>query len=502
MELRHVDVEALGALLNERAGLKLAADGEFGLTMALRGRMQALDLQHSAQYLSLVRGPEQDAELHRLLPLVTVGKTDFFRDNRQFHALETKLVPEALERARHERRMLRIWSAACATGEEPYSLAMVAVEAGALVNEVELRASDINGEAIFEAERGIYALRKLRPVTSERLRNFFIMEGSDAARVTSEIRKMVRFDVTNLAESNLNVPDGGYDLIFCRNVLIYFDSSTMVRTLERLYDSLRPGGLLALGYSESLYRIFNRFELTEVEGAFFYRRPTGAPRPAPVNRPLTPPLIPKLELKRPVRPTAEFPAMGPQPRPQVPAPAPVPVEPPPQVAPAAPHRLTRSVELIERGQFLEALDLLRALVAAEPEGLVGWIALGNLLAVLRRFGEAFAAYERALQVEPLSAEARLFWGVGLVEANRFKEAQQELSRAIFLDADLALAHYYLGRAAESAGDTVSARRSYKNCLGICQSGQAGRPFLAHYPDLPKDPDVLGRAAQYALSAVR
>ncbi|MBS2030373.1 MAG: hypothetical protein JST54_20895 [Deltaproteobacteria bacterium] len=504
MELRRTDVEALGKLLLERAGLKLAADGEFGLTMALRGRMQTLGMHGSAQYLNYVHGPEQDAELHRLLPLVTVGKTDFFRDARQFDALKRKLLPDALERARRERRQLHLWSAACATGEEPYSLAMVAVECGALVSEVNLRASDINGEAIFEAERGVFGQRKLKPVSSERVAQFFLAEGGDAARVSPEIRKMVKFGVANLAEGGYEVPEGGYDIIFCRNVLIYFDATTMVRTLERIYDALRPGGHLALGYSESLYRIFGRFELAEIEGAFFYRKPMGMRASVP-ERPKTPPMVPRLEIRS--RVTAKFPVLQleppsrPKPVPEARPPTPPPAT-PTVVSPNLPHRLARSVDLIERGQFLEALDLLRALVQAEPESLIGWISLGNLLSVLRRFPEAFAAYERALAVEPLSAEARLFWGIAQVEASHPREASEELGKALFLDADMALAHYYSGRAAEALGDAVAARRAYRNCLTLCQSGRPERPFLAHYPDLPKDPDVLGRAAQYALGAMR
>ena len=504
MDLRHSDIELLGQILNERAGLRLASEGEFGLTLAMRSRMQTLGIAHSAQYLSLIRGDGQDLELHRLLPLVTVGKTDFFRDARQFHAVERALFPKMLDRARHDHRPLSLWSAACATGEEPYSLAMVAVECGALVSEVQLQASDINAEAIFEAERGVYSLRKLRPVSSERLSKFFVGEGTSAARVTSEIRRMVQFEVINLAEGGFNAPERGFDLIFCRNVLIYFDPTTMVRTLERLFGALAPGGYLALGYSESLYRIFNGFELVEVEGSFFYRKPEprAAPTPPPM-RPVTPVLVPRWVPRPRVRVTEELPAIAPAPV-AAPPPPPAPPSPAPTLPPtppAIPHRLARSVELIERGQFLEALDLMRVLVQAEPEGLTGWITLGNLLSVLRRFPEAFAAYERALQVEPLSAEARFFTGVAHVEAGRSSEAVQELSRSLFLDGEQALAYYYLGRAWETLADGVGARRAYKNCLAICQAQRPTRPYLAHYPDLPKDPDVLGRAAQYALGAL-
>jgi chemotaxis protein methyltransferase CheR len=543
LDLHRADIEALGQVLTERAGLKIHADGEFGLSLALKSRMQALGMSNSANYLMLVRSAEGDAELHRLLPLVTVGKTEFFRDERQFAAITHRLLPERLERARREHRTLRLWSAGCATGEEAYSLAMAAVETGALAAELDLLASDINSEAVHEADRGVFPLRKLKPIHPDRLRRFFVPEGHDAMKVSGELRKLVRFQGLNLAEGPFVAPEGGFDLILCRNVMIYFDASTMVKVLENFYSVLAPGGYLALGYSESLYRIYNRFELIEIHGSFVYRKAEGIKKSyTPISARVTPLMLPVVRpgSSSPFSPTPN-PNSNPSQtnptrtsgltqnpfstqnrtgplRPPTPAQNKTPVSPSSPsdleetlklgpspidlVPPEAPHRFARSVELMERGQFLEALDLLRALITSEKESLVGWVTLGNLLTVLRRFPEAYLAYDSALSVEPLSAEARLFHGIALCEGNHPSEGLRELGRALFLDADLALAHYYLGRAAEALGDSVTARRSYRNCLGICQSGRPAKPFLAHYPDLPKDPEVLGRAAQYALGALR
>ena len=440
-------------------------------------------------------------------------KTDFFRDEKQFAAMSRVIIPERLHMARSAGRRLNLWSAACATGEEPYSLGMVCAEVGAQLPEVHLVASDVNTEAIFEAARGVYSFRKLKPVSPQRVHRFFVAEGIDAARVSQSLREMVRFEARNLADPGLPAAPGPFDLILCRNVLIYFDPATLVRVLERLFNALAPGGYLALGYSESLFRIFDWFELVELEGSFFYRRPQ-EPRSSASKRPSTPLMLARIPAPTPVRPrvptgimpvvtpsaSGTYPAVKPS-APAAPAPRPKPAEAAILMPPEAPHRLSRAVELIENGKFFEALDLLRALTMGEPEGVVGWITMGNLLTLMRRFPEAYQAYEQALSVEPLSAEARLFMGVALTEGGRWEDANRELSRALFLDSSLALGHYYMGLSAEAGGLKDLARRSFRNCLTLCQGGSTARPFLAHYPDLPRDPEVLGRAAQYALGAL-
>lgn len=514
MFVRGTDIAALGRILNHRAGLKLQAEGEFGLTVALRGRMRALGLSDSSSYLERVQGAAGDGELHLLLPLVTVGKTDFFRDERQFVAMREKLVPRRLAVARREGRPLRIWSAGCASGEEPYSLAMTALEAGALPAEIELLATDVNHEVIEAAEAGIYPLRRVRPISEERRRRFFDLQG-EALRVRNELRSLVRFEVRNLADPSLPFPDGTVDFVFCRNVLIYFDPASIQRVLDGFHRLIAPTGFLALGYSESLYRVFSRFQLTEVEGAFLYERPAdGAPVVAPTrSRPITQPMVeipaptanpaavtaylPRIEVNAPGTPQGRRRSATPplpdslslpfsRPRAQT------------ELPPQSPHRLSRAIELVEQGEFHDAVDLLRTLVAAEPQNLCGWLTLGNVMTVMRRFEEAFLAYESALGVEPLSAEARLCLGIARFEARNAAGANEEFGRVLFLDPGSALAHFWNGRALEVLLDPPAARRAYRNCLIACGTAERLPAMLGHYPDLPTNPDLLARAAQDAL----
>ncbi|RKG85661.1 methyltransferase [Corallococcus sp. CA049B] len=279
-------LQQLSALLLERAGLKITLDGYHSLRLALSTRMPVLGLSDPERYLQKLTSASGEEELRALLPLVTVGHTEFFRDAKQFRALEQSVLPELLARARREMRKVSIWSAGCATGEEPYSLALVMAELGALAVEVDLWATDLNLAAVEAARQGRFTTRRAMAIGPERLKRFFrpVEDGYEASPI---LREYIRFDGQNLAAPVFDkVAPASLDLILCRNVIIYFDLPTIRGLMDRFLAALRPGGLLFLGYSESLFKVYDRFEMIEVDGAFVYRRPLGErPRPPP---PLTP----------------------------------------------------------------------------------------------------------------------------------------------------------------------------------------------------------------------
>jgi chemotaxis protein methyltransferase CheR len=275
-------LQQLAALLLERAGLKITPDGYHSLRLALSTRMPVVGLVDSEEYVRRLRAPSSEDELRALLPLVTVGHTEFFRDPKQFRALESRILPEALWRARRENRRVSIWSAGCATGEEPYSLAMVLAEQGALPIEVDLWATDLNLAAVEAAKQGRFSSRRVGGMPNERRVRFFrpVDEGYE---IVSSLKDYVRFDGQNLAVPVFEkVKPESLDLILCRNVIIYFDLPTIRALMDRFLAALRPGALLLLGYSESLFKVYDRFEMVEVEGSFVYRRPE---KPLPVRAP-------------------------------------------------------------------------------------------------------------------------------------------------------------------------------------------------------------------------
>ncbi|MFT3914267.1 MAG: CheR family methyltransferase [Anaeromyxobacteraceae bacterium] len=507
----------LAALLKERVGLNVRADGHAALRLAVVARLDELpDVRDGAAYHDVLRGAGGDDELRRLLPLVTVGKTSFFRDERQFGALEA-LLPKLLARPRGGGRRVAIWSAGCATGEEPYSIAMACAEAGAEPEHVELVATDVNPEAVAHALRGEYEARRLREVP-ERIRETYFEVSGERPHVRPLLRRYVTaIRAHNLVSASFPRPSdgGGWDVIFCRNVIIYFDTATTQQVLTLFHGNLSPGGYLFLGYSESLFRLFEGFELTEVAGAFLYRRPEVRMTPLPVRRPVRPQVpIPEspprvahvdtaADLPGGARPSTSPLRGHARDERTLPTPGSAPT-PAPRSPPFAPQEfLDGAIALFADGRFGAARELLERWIEKGGEDLAVRLTLANLYGILRQPGEARACYEKALALEPLSAEAHLFYGIHLVSTADHEAAARELARALFLDPDLALAHYYLGRCREAQRDPDRARLAYRNALEAYRRRPDGKRqvFLGYYPDIPEDGGAFARAAEYALAAL-
>ena len=498
-------LEDLAALLLERAGLKISPDGFYGLRLALRARMPALGISDSGDYVHRLRQAAGEHELRSLLPLVTVGKTDFFRDGRQFHALEARIMPDALLEARHARRRVQIWSAGCATGEEPYSLAIVAAELGARPKEIEIWATDLNAAAVESAKVGRYPGRRVAGLTEARLARYFTPFG-DGYEVSPTLRELVRFEGQNLAAPVFaKVLPGSIDVILCRNVIIYFDLPTIRGLMDRFFVALRPGGLLLLGYSESLFKVYDKFQMVEIEGSFIYRRPKPGERATDI-----PGLLGSALKKAEPPPKAHGHSKAAKPHKRGHGEKPAPV----RRAPAASARAARAEPAVhqspaerleaamarsERGEFDEALAEVKQLIEAEDTDLDAWLTLGNLNSLMGHAAEARDAFTAALAIEPLCVEARIFGGVAALQIRDLSGARAELQKALFLEPTLSLGHYLLAQVFEQSGAAEEARRAYRNALAQLRFPQ--RELAGHYPDMPDSPETIARAARYALAAL-
>jgi chemotaxis protein methyltransferase CheR len=519
-ETLHIErpaLEALAALLLERTGLKITPDGYHGLRLALQARMSALGLSDATDYVRRLEQLAGESELRALVPLVTVGKTEFFRDSRQFEAFEKQVFPSVFEAGLAEGRQVKLWSAGCATGEEPYSLAMVAVEKGATEETVDIWATDLNPVATETASRGVYPARRLVGVSEERIRRFFF-ETHGSYEVLPLVRRLVRFEAHNLAAPLWpQVRAGSLDVIFCRNVIIYFDQPTIVGVLERFYEALRPGGWLFLGYSESLFKVSTRFEMVEVGGTFAYQRPLrkGAVRPGRVssrtfglpNAHRSPTDV-QTVLRNLRREQERTKAATPPPQPSTPPPpadrrtasAPRPTDSGVLDRQKTPvERLAAVVAAIETGDFPRALRMVRRLTDDEPDDLAARLTLGNVHALMGNIDEAREAYQAALAREPLCVEARLYLALAAMQARQLEEARTELTRALFLAPTLAIGHYLLGQVHERRHDDEAARRAYRNA--IAQRRAPHHALIGHFPDLPRSNEAIAQAAQYRLAAL-
>ncbi len=239
-------------------------------------RMRALDISSYREYLRLLERSED--ERRKLMKVLTVNVTEFFRNPETYDVLQRDVFPELIRmKENNGSRVLRLWSAGCASGEEPYSLAILAKEVLGKREDFRVRimATDIDNESLNKAKRGVYSRRELAGVRRDYIKKYFERMG-ESYRVIEELREMVTFERRDL------ISDRKYraiDMILCRNVIIYFSKELKERLFLDFYESLNPGGFLVLGKTENLsgearkkFKIYNNVER-------IYRKEAGPPSP-------------------------------------------------------------------------------------------------------------------------------------------------------------------------------------------------------------------------------
>jgi chemotaxis protein methyltransferase CheR len=239
-----------------------------------RRRMQELGVKSVRDYLDcLTIKPMRQAELVALLNEITIGETCFFRNQPQLDALKSVVLPKIVEaKAKLPIKNLRLWSAGCSTGEEPYTLAMMLLEEsmGMLAGwKLEIFATDLNERSVSHAKQGVYGEYSTRNVNAAFRRKYFLPEAGKLA-VTSQLKAAVNIQRLNLLDDARMAFMKGMDVIFCCNVLIYFDLQSKRRVIQHFYNNLLPHGYLFLGHSESLFGVTDDFQLVHFPSATGY----------------------------------------------------------------------------------------------------------------------------------------------------------------------------------------------------------------------------------------
>ena len=260
------------------------ADNKFYLLAnRCQRRMSALKSGSFADYLEqLTSSPTRDAEMRALLNEITIGETCFFRNQPQLDAITKVILPKlAAMKSKQMFRKLRVWSAGCSTGEEPYTLSIVFLEQFAQKLKgwsVEIVATDLNDNSLSKCREGLYSDYALRNTSREARDKYFTPE-EQLYRINDEVRAAIKFERLNLQDQAKLLFMKGFDLIFCCNVLIYFDGVSKRRTVEHFYNALLPGGYFFLGHSESLYGINDRLRLVHFPNATAYFKPVPGETP-------------------------------------------------------------------------------------------------------------------------------------------------------------------------------------------------------------------------------
>ncbi len=276
VEMTAGEFRLISELFHRYAGLHFNEDKRYLLERRLAPRLDATGARSFSEYARLLRtGSHGRRELEEAVDRVTVNETYFFREEYQLRAFAEEILPEL--RAEKDEKVLSLWSAGCASGEEAYTISMLLVEQGGFRDwDVRIVGTDISRRVLRQASQARYRDSALRSTSALRRDRFFRRAGN-LWEVREDVRAPVAFARLNLVQDEPLELVGDVDVLFCRNVLIYFDAAVRRRVVQSFYDRLAPGGYLLLGHSETLLNLPTDFELVQLENDTVYRKP-GPPR--------------------------------------------------------------------------------------------------------------------------------------------------------------------------------------------------------------------------------
>ena len=256
-------------------GIYFDDDSKYLLEKRLARRLTVHNLPSFRDYYHFIKyNRKKDQEMMDIMDVLTTNETYFFREAYQLKAFTDEILPELLKvKSARGDRSLRIWSAGCSTGEEPYTIAMLMLGIKELKGwEIEIIGTDISQRVLQLARRGIYGKSSFR-ATDEYYLNRFFQEQDEGFKINDEVRSLVNISHLNLFDTHRMIMLGQMDLIFCRNVIIYFDIAAKKRVVESFHASLCNGGFLLLGHSESLMNITTMFSLRHFKNDMIYQKP-------------------------------------------------------------------------------------------------------------------------------------------------------------------------------------------------------------------------------------
>lgn len=409
---------------------------------------------------SLIAGSLGRQEIELLASHLTIGETYFFREKEAFHALENYLLPAIFNNGK---RLCRIWSAGCCTGEEPYSIAMLIDSRRDFFPPEAIRivATDINPQFLRHAAAGVYKEWSFRAMPPELKQKYF--EPTRAGyRIAPHIQKMVSFSYLNLADDAYPAPENGtanIDIIFCRNVLMYFSPPQAARVIDRFYHSLAADAWLIVSPVETSPVLYPQFTAVHWHGAMLYRKGCAQHTPAHVGQATEPSAAAILE------------CIVPQPPESLPCQTSVAPEQPKQTAiqadvTAPPDPFTQAQIFYEQRQYQQAerqLQQLLALPACRPEAS---LLLARVYADQGKLSDALAVAEKNLAADRLNPRLHYFLATVMLEQGSSAQAKAALQKAIYLDHDFAIAHFSMANLALREGNRKLARQHLQNTLSI------------------------------------
>ena len=473
------ELELFQSAIVKRLGLRFDDGRLTFLAEVLTRRVEARRLSAGAYLAALMTDLEASDELSALARELTVGETYFFRHADQFSALSEVALPERLS-ARAASRSLRLLSAGCASGEEAYSLAILLRERGIEPGfQVSVQGFDLNPDSLAKAARGLYSPWALRETPPGLKARWFTSEGRDF-RLASSLRESVRFEQHNLVlDAPSLLPTAAFDVIFCRNVLMYFTTEQAIGIVERLARSLAPGGFLFLGHAETLRGLSHAFHLRHTHNTFYYQRRDGA---EPVNLDHTPidrgqrtwsPAVAGRDWVGPWLETVERSSArirelsgDAQPEPAVTA-----------TARGAARDLSQPLELLRHERFADALEAMQPFSPAEKTDPAALLLRAAILTHQGELSEAEKSCHELLRLDDLNAGAHYLLALCCERRGHGPSAIEHDLTAVYLDAGFAMPHLHLGLMARRRRDADSARHELVQALALLEREDASRLLL-------------------------
>ena len=432
--------------------------------------------------LWLMSEPLTREHLETLARHLTIGETYFLRDPQSYRVLEEQVLPELIAARRTGSKSLRIWSAGCSSGEEPYSIAVLLSRIIPDLSSwnITLLATDINPVALERGRRGVYGQWSFRDAPPW-LMEYFTKLKDGRFEIIPRIRKMVTFSYLNLAEENypsLMNNTNAMDIVFCRNVVLYFEQKIMDGVIAKFHNALLEGGWLFVSPTEIAHRTFEGFTCFRFPGSFVFRKghwddPAAGnrpARPAPVQAP-----TPSIATGAAVRPAAEpvvpaYPPELPRFRAGQGEESATPAE--NRAAAEEPHpsdRYREAVALYDAGHYEQAAEVIGEFLGGGENHADALELLAKAYANLGKFAEARKCCEDTLAADKLRAHNHYLLAIILLELGEPAEAAAALKRTLYIDHDYILAHFALGNLDRQEGREMAARRNFGNALHLLEA---------------------------------
>lgn len=460
-------------------GIYIDDSKQNSLKISLDTRMNIMGIKdYDAYYPLITTNAIRKKEFNELLNLILIKETFFFRDDRQLKVLTENILPALIERKKDKE--IKIWSAGCATGEEPYSIAMALMESHLPDDiNVSIYATDISGVALNRAKEGIYNKSSMRAIDKEMLNKYFTLRDGQYF-LHDQVKRRVRFETVNLIEPCFPMGGESIDIIICKNVLIYFRTETVKTIIRKFYNMLTAGGSLFVGHSESLWQISDDFDLEEVSGVFVYRK-EGRNRAVPAttcfqqrekavnsmvfdNQRMPSPLKRKVGRQVNLATQAVRGKVVPQ-----------------EIDLERKRNLS---EWIKKGvhppdgNYEAVLEDIEEVLQKEPKNMDAHLLAGKMYANMGLYDKALKKGLDALEVNDLSADAYLILGSIYYTIREKEKAISSFKKAIYLDNNSVLSHYYLGNLYKEVNLIEQAIKEYKNVIHIFETNTDRKEWLA------------------------